>query len=258
MLLEALEDYLRGWIGTAESAAGTRIKRSTFEIEHVMPQSWATNWPLPPSISSRDRDDAVQKLGNLSLLTRKLNADVSNRGWLGTSGKEGKRQAFADNDLLQLNRKLLDQAQVEWDEGKIEERTSALIDAILTIWKVPAGHSVSFNTPKVEETVYVEIADLLEFGSLHAGQVLYPNQKKLEGNTAEILLDGRITIDGQIFMTPSGAGEYLTKRRTNGWRFWLVDKDNGTSLSDVRAAYRETLSLEPDEADSETGIDDQT
>ena len=251
MLLEAIEDYFRGWIGTSESAAGTRVKRSTFEIEHVMPQSWTANWPLPPSISARDRDDAVQKLGNLSLLTRKLNGEVSNRGWIGTSQKDGKRHFVEESDLLLLNRKLLVLAENDWTEEKIAERTSTLIEAILAIWEVPDGHAVSFNTPKVEEQVYVVIADLLEFGSLQAGQILYPNQKEHGGKTAEVLLDGRIAVDQEIFFTPSGAAEYARKQRTNGWKYWLVDKEKGASLSDIRATYREALAIDSDDSESE-------
>jgi hypothetical protein len=108
---------------------------------------------------------------------------------------------------------------------------------------------VVFNSPKQEEKVYVEVADLLEFGSLYAGQVLYPMQKKHEGIHAEVLQDGRLAIGELIFASPSAAGEYLRKSRTNGWRFWLVDKDSMRSLADVRAEYREALSIDVDDAD---------
>jgi hypothetical protein len=251
MVLEALEDYLRGWVGTSESASGTRVKRGTFQIEHVMPQSWQSNWPLPANVSERDRDDAVQRLGNLSLLSKKLNVDVSNSGWNASKGKDGKREAFVEKDLLQMNKKLLEVAQDDWSEEKIADRTELLISAILDIWKVPAGHSVVFNSPKQEEKVYVEVADLLEFGSLYAGQVLYPKQKKHEGVRAEVLQDGRIAIGDLIFTSPSAAGEHLRKSRTNGWRFWLVDKDSMKSLSDVRTEYRDSLSIDTDDSDSD-------
>ena len=251
MVLEALEDYLRGWVGTSESASGTRVKRGTFQIEHVMPQSWQSNWPLPANVSERDRDDAVQRLGNLSLLSKKLNVDVSNSGWNASKGKDGKREAFVEKDLLQMNKKLLEVAQDDWNEVKIADRTELLISAMLDIWKVPAGHSVVFNSPKQEEKVYVEVADLLEFGSLYAGQVLYPKQKKHEGVRAEVLQDGRIAIGELIFTSPSAAGEHLRKSRTNGWRFWLVDKDSMKSLSDVRTEYRDSLSIDTDDSDSD-------
>jgi uncharacterized protein with ParB-like and HNH nuclease domain len=250
MVLEALEDYLRGWVGTSESASGTRVKRGTFQIEHVMPQSWQANWPLPATVSERDRDEAVQRLGNLSLLSKKLNNDVSNSGWNASNGKDGKREAFVEKDLLQINKKLLEVAQDDWNEEKIADRTELLISAMLDIWKVPAGHSVVFNSIKQEEKIYVEVVDLLEFGSLYAGQVLYPKPKKYEGIRAEILQDGRIVIGDSIFASPSAAAEHLRKSSANGWRFWLVDKNSKKSLSDVRAEYRESLSIDPDDSDS--------
>ena len=191
----------------------------------------------------------MQRLGNLSLLSKKLNVDVSNSGWSASKGKDGKREAFVEKDLLQMNKKLLEVAQDDWNEEKIAVRTELLISAMLDIWKIPAGHSVVFNSPKQEEKVYVEVADLLEFGSLCAGQVLYPKQRKHEGVRAEVLQDGRIAIGDLIFTSPSAAGEHLRKSRTNGWTFWLVDKNSMKSLSDVRSEYREALSIEPDDAD---------
>ena len=251
MILEALEDYLRGWIGSAESAVGTRVKRGTFQIEHVMPQSWKENWPLPSDWLERDRDEFVQTLGNLTLLTKKLNLDVSNSGWNSLNSKGGKREAFVEKSLSLMNNKLLELAQDDWNEKKIAARTETLIDALLSIWKVPEGHAVSFNSPRQEEKIYVEIADLLEFGSLHAGQVLYPKQKKHEGKNAEILFDGRLAIGDQIFDTPSGAGQSLRKRATNGWTFWLVDKESLKTIGDIRAEYRESLAIDPDDSELE-------
>jgi uncharacterized protein with ParB-like and HNH nuclease domain len=249
MILEALEDYLRGWVGNSESASGTRVKRGTFQIEHLMPQSWQANWPLPSDVTERDRDESIQRLGNLTLLSKKLNVNVSNSGWVASKDKEGKREAFVEKDLLQMNKKLLEVAQDVWNEKKIDDRTELLIKALLDIWKVPSGHTVTFNSPNQVEKIYVEITDLLEFGLLHPGQILYPKQQKYEGKNAEILMDGRLAYGDQIFMTPSGAGEFLRKRTTNGWSFWLVDKDSRKSLSDVRAEYRESLSMDPDDSD---------
>jgi hypothetical protein len=150
-----------------------------------------------------------------------------------------------------MNNKLLELAQDDWNEKKIAARTETLIDALLSIWKVPEGHAVSFNSPKQEEKIYVEIADLLEFGSLHAGQILYPKQKKHEGKNAEILFDGRLAIGDQIFDTPSGAGQSLRKRATNGWTFWRVDKESLKTIGDIRAEYRESLAIDPDDSELE-------
>ena len=251
MILEAVEDYLRGWVGTSESAAGTRVKRGTFQIEHVMPQSWQTHWPLPAEMNERDRNELVQRIGNLTLLSEKLNKDVSNNPWITSGSKVGKREKVTENDLLQMNKKLLELAQDNWSDEKIQQRTTSMIDAILSIWKVPENHTVVFNSPKQEERVYIEIADLLEFGSLQPGQILYPKRKKYAGTNAEILQDGRIAIGDLIFSTPSGASDYLCKKSTNGWRFWLISQDPMKSLSEIRTEYRDSLSLDSDDLDSD-------
>jgi hypothetical protein len=250
MILEALEDYLRGWRDSAESASGTRVKRAFFQIEHVMPQSWQANWPLPEGASERDRNELVQRIGNLTLLSEKLNQDVSNNAWTTIGSKVGKKDKVKKDDLLQMNKELLEKASDQWEDEKILERTESMISAILDIWKVPEGHTVVFNSPKQEEKVFVEVADLLEFGSLYAGQVLYPKRRKFEGSNAEILQDGRIAVGGEIFITPSGASDFVCKRSTNGWRFWLVDKDSMKSLADIRAEYRDSLSIDSDDSES--------
>jgi hypothetical protein len=150
-----------------------------------------------------------------------------------------------------MNKKLLVLAQDDWSDEKIQQRTTSMIDAILSIWKVPENHTVVFNSPKQEERVYIEIADLLEFGSLQPGQILYPKRKKYSGTNAEILQDGRIAIGDSIFVTPSGASDYLCKKSTNGWRFWLISQDPMKSLSEVRTEYRDSLSLDSDDLDSD-------
>ena len=69
-------------------------------IEHIMPQSWISEWPLPDgtqgmgimelwdaelddprAVGTRSRDAALQTLGNLTLLSTALNSSQSNFGW---------------------------------------------------------------------------------------------------------------------------------------------------------------------------------
>jgi Protein of unknown function (DUF1524) len=44
MLLEAIEDHRRGWKDNTEAFGGQRVPRGKLAIEHIMPQSWQTNW----------------------------------------------------------------------------------------------------------------------------------------------------------------------------------------------------------------------
>ena len=82
MVLESIEDHWRGWIPGQISAAGMRIRRGSYAIEHVMPQAWFKHWPFPPGGSEPDATPGSTGSGNLTLLTQKFNSTVSNGPWL--------------------------------------------------------------------------------------------------------------------------------------------------------------------------------
>lgn len=255
MVLEAIEDHWRGWIRGQESAAGMRIRRASYAIEHVMPQSWGKNWPLPPEASESERDARIHRLGNLTLLTKKLNSTVSNGPWLGEKGKAAHLQ---EKDVVLLNSKLLKAyAAKTWDEAGIDDRTGQAIEAILAIWPVPAGHKIEISRQDSDTSTTVEIADLVGAGYLSSGQVLYSRPGKWGGHTARVLSDGRIEVGGQAFETPSSAGFSIRKRATNGWHFWRLEADGGKPLSDVRSEYLHVVSPEEAEGDDVEGADQE-
>jgi len=72
--------YTRYVLLRLEEAFGhkERVDLSDATIEHIMPQSWEASWPPPSRGSLQDRAQLVHALGNLTLLTSKLNAAVSN------------------------------------------------------------------------------------------------------------------------------------------------------------------------------------
>jgi hypothetical protein len=78
---------LRGWRSGKSGLGGERVARGQYAIEHVMPRKWVANWPLVEGITENDRDRLIHTLGNLTLLTGKLNSMVSNGPWLGNTGK---------------------------------------------------------------------------------------------------------------------------------------------------------------------------
>jgi hypothetical protein len=247
MVLESIEDHWRGWIPGQISAAGMRIQRGTYAIEHVMPQAWIKHWPLPPGGSESERDARIHRLGNLTLLTKKLNSTVSNGPWLGDGGKAANLQ---EKDVVLLNSKLLkDYASEQWDEGGIDSRTEQAIDATLSIWLVPPGHKVRIDREQSDTSVTVEIADLIGAGYLAPGQTLYSRPGKYGGHFGTILSDGRIEVAGQSFDSPSRAGIFIRKKNTNGWNFWRLDSNGRRPLKDVRAEYLRVVS--PEEAEEE-------
>jgi len=131
MILEALDD--------AHHSNKTEIVRvdKTLTVEHVMPVQWEKHWPLasvrgnfPRDLATERRDEYVNKIGNLTLLTNSLNPSVSNGSWL------RKRREILKHSAINMNRFFLD-AEV-WDEAAIDERTKELFRHAVKIWPRPS------------------------------------------------------------------------------------------------------------------------
>jgi hypothetical protein len=231
LLLEAIEDHLRGFNSPGAARAGEQqVTRGRFTIEHVMPQEWAANWPLGDD-TEEERNRLVQNLGNLTLLTHKFNSSVSNARW---DEADGKRAALERHSVLLLNRHVV--AHGKWNEELIRARAQQLIDAVLAIWPVPEGH-VGSATDRIRSSSRAKLSDLVNAGMLEVGQRLKGRGAGAE-RYAIILQDGKLEVDGSIYGTPSGAGRAVLGRSVNGWWFWLVDPATGTNLFDLAAEYR--------------------
>ncbi len=133
-ILVAVERHLR--CGKAEPLGDTR----QLTLEHIMPRGWQKeNWPLsacktPARIEAGSRDLAEQRnrridfIGNLTLITRKLNSSTGNKPWL------EKKRDLAQHSVLRINRRLLEEAPDVWDEQAIEMRSQELAHVILEVW----------------------------------------------------------------------------------------------------------------------------
>jgi len=117
-------------------------------IEHIMPQSWLENWPLQDGskgltwseivemdsedsrvVATRKRDDVLQTLGNLTILTQPLNSAVSNSEW------KIKKPKLLQSSLLPINQQLV--SVDVWDEKAIENRGKEIFDRAKSIWPAP-------------------------------------------------------------------------------------------------------------------------
>jgi hypothetical protein len=131
------------------TAKSERLKiDSELTIEHVMPQSWYQHWPLPDGSKGMDqlalqqasthdpsvvatirREQLLQTLGNLTLLTQPLNAAVSNAPWA------TKRGAMENASLLPIN--LPFRSAATWDEEAILARGKDLLKRAIALWPAP-------------------------------------------------------------------------------------------------------------------------
>jgi len=244
MVLEAIEDHRRGWLGTKEGLGGERVARGKYHIEHVLPRKWQMNWPLAAALTETDRDRLVHTFGNLTLLTGKLNSKVSNSAW------SLKRAALAEHDVLKLNSDLLVAGGDTWTEDRIRLRTKAMIKAVVEIWPVPQGHKSAFAKAEDRPREKVDIAALIAAGLIDPGATLWARRKAHSHRTATVLPDGRIDVDGAAFQTPSGAAKHVSGKGENGWWFFLVDPTSRRSLSDLIHEYIDQTSADVDEGEA--------
>lgn len=129
LVLEGIEEELR----EGSDMEGTPV-RTGLTIEHVMPQAWQTNWPLPASSEDmeearRRRNHAIHTIGNLTLTNFRLNARLSNAPW------ESKKQTLNEHSGLFLNKQLMDYET--WDEQSITARSKELADKFAQAWPGP-------------------------------------------------------------------------------------------------------------------------
>lgn len=102
-------------------------------IEHLMPRAWHEHWPLPsdPEMAELEedrRESLLHTIGNLSLVTGKLNSSLSNAEW------NSKRQHLLAHSALTINRSLPE----NWTTEQIERRTDSLAGAAIRMWPRPA------------------------------------------------------------------------------------------------------------------------
>ncbi len=106
-------------------------------IEHVMPQTWLTHWPLSveemldpikEQKAIQRRECLINTLGNLTLITGSLNPALSNSAWI------IKRPELLKFSKLNLTQYFHGKDADLWSETAIETRTAYLYDQLAQIW----------------------------------------------------------------------------------------------------------------------------
>ncbi|HEY3637232.1 MAG TPA: DUF262 domain-containing HNH endonuclease family protein [Rhizomicrobium sp.] len=132
-----------------ESYISNKAEIFSFEeqptIEHIMPEAWVENWPLADGSigltaldmlidessddrtkESQERNELVQTMGNLTILSQPLNSAQSNSSW------NDKRPELMIHSLLPINQQLATSAI--WDERAILSRGRELFDRASKVW----------------------------------------------------------------------------------------------------------------------------
>ncbi len=256
MILEAIEDDLRGWKEGQSGLGDERVPRGKFTIEHVMPRKWHIHWSLDnPGADEAERDRILHTLGNLTLLTRKLNSKVSHAPWIGTPGK---RDGLEEHDVLLMNREILKTAPTQWTDEAIRTRTRQMAEIIIRIWPVPPNHRSGYQPDKPRARKKVRLADLINGGALTPGILLFPRRKKFTDRVATLLPDGRLEVGGVLFESPSKAATEIAGKPTNGWWFFLVDQASRRSLRNVRRDYVDAMAVDAEDDEPDDDDDDES
>jgi|SRR5262245_13292271 len=150
MVLQALEEFYQRASSKGEPIV--RFDFSQLEIEHILPQEWEAHWPLSPDDPLRaGRNLALHRIGNLTLVSGKLNPSLSHAAWLnrnvGGKIKFGKRRALEEHSKLQLNARVVKAYPERWNETCMDARALELFNVALQIWPGPPPGSGSKATP---------------------------------------------------------------------------------------------------------------
>ena len=141
LLLGSIDQHLRDEDPHEPDAI---VEYDNLQIEHVMPRSWAAHWPLLAEdatpivadesdpdwvVRSRERSSAVDRIGNLTLVTGTFNNEVSNLSW------DIKRPEFQKQRSLVINYAIA--ASDAWTESEIASRSTDLAEVAIRIWGPP-------------------------------------------------------------------------------------------------------------------------
>ena len=196
MILESIEEYYQYEGGKGEPIV--YFDFSKVEIEHILPQKWQENWALPAVENAHfERERRLHGIGNLTLVSGKLNPTLSNAAWAESAAKRGKRSALDDHSKLQLNAKLVKANPDNWDEAAIDKRAVELFKVARKIWPQPPGFpevvisgddvAVSkappeFLPPPIEPPKYLPSERIIERGHRLATRQTKVSFRGSEGN----------------------------------------------------------------------------
>ena len=171
-------------------------KYNDYTLEHLMPQKWEKNWPLPQGADSEERSKKIRTLGNFTMLTQSLNSSISNADWTSkVTGKDKNGLKAYAAGLLTMEGVL--DLQI-WDETAIESRSTWLAKKASELWP-----SMIPNDTKIGESI------LDDEGEIEVDQIT-GEERVIRRDTTKYSLDG-VTFMGKSYFGPHIVKKYLEK-----------------------------------------------
>lgn len=109
-----------------DSSYSTELRNiNEYELEHIMPKKWESNWALNEKYSAEKRNKLLLTLGNLTILTKKLNTSISNSDWNTKKNGKGTHKGLLEyaNSIMIFSKYLQKES---WNEEIILERAEEL------------------------------------------------------------------------------------------------------------------------------------
>lgn len=189
------------------------LKYSAYTLEHLMPQKWMRNWPLPEGGDPDARSKKVKTLGNFTMLTQPLNSSISNESWsTKLTGRNNNGLKVYANGLLTLTG-VLDLAI--WDEKAIETRATWLARKAADLWPSQLPSEVTIEEPIFDDE----------------GEIIID---QITGEEHIISRDHtQYSLDGQTFMGKSHFVPYFVKK--------YIEKHRNLTFAQIKERFPDTL-----------------
>ena len=110
-----------------------------YSLEHVMPKKWRNNWNeknLLNETQKEERDTILRTLGNLTIITKRLNSSISDANWGIKKVGRGKHKGLNEyaNGIEIFSEYL---SKTDWNEACIKERADKLYDhSVNKVWSL--------------------------------------------------------------------------------------------------------------------------
>ena len=105
-----------------------KLSSSSYSVEHMMPVKWQEHW-MKSGIDENGkaiRNKTLKTLGNLTLITKRLNSKLSNDPW------SKKKETLKKYSSLPMTIDYL--SETDWKEESINSRAQQLLNRAIEMW----------------------------------------------------------------------------------------------------------------------------
>lgn len=222
-------------------------------IEHIMPQTASKEWYKYLDIEEDTYQRNVNRLGNLTLVSKIDNSKMQNKIW------DYKNEILSSTSHLIMNQSILEKER--WDIEAIDERTNKLIDEINRIFPYPKADEdilrveeifINNNGIRASANFYIDNGDveILEGSEIYdfVNAESYPVIEELRQELLDegILFDnGNKKIFRKSYMVNaktksnsalSSSADLILHSSRNGWDYWT--NSEGKPLKQIKEIAR--------------------